>query len=166
MTSSGGQSSIAVKKKYLLWLMPKPYPKLTDDDSGLEVTRIKEWQKFLQAMYFGRMYYWTQDGLLVTPVRLDTYTKEVAPGNWVEDFSESTGDDLSGTDWYEENINDADYGGYTRNLKSKKIIRPAPSGPLNLAEDFRPTNKRKPFEAVNWTVPSCMIWMDKLKKWW
>ncbi|WP_027722791.1 competence protein CoiA [Maridesulfovibrio zosterae] len=151
---------------YIIWIFPEEGPKIKYDDMGQPTTRIKEWQKFLQAMYFGRLYYWTQDGPYVTPIRLETYTKDIEPGNWIDDFQEELGEDLSGTYWHDDNYDSADYGGHTKYYKAKKLVLAFPNGPLHLAEDFKGTVKGKPFSTNNWTVPSCGVWMDKQTKWW
>lgn len=156
----------AGKGIYIVWIIPDKEPDYSLDDDEKMITRIKEWHKFLQAMFFGRLYYWTHNGYYVTPMRLETYSQITKSGNWVEDYEDSIGEDLSGTDWYSENYDYADYGGNTIYYKSTKEIIKNPRGKLSLVDDFMATSKTKKFETKNWTVPACRLWMDNLKKWW
>lgn len=152
---------------YLIWVMPDNEPVSEyDPDENTYTCRPKIWQKFLHSMYFGRLYYW-QDGATVEPIHLSKYQYWVPESNWVEDYCAEIGEDLSGTNWYEENYYEAGYGGYQKTAKVEKLIEWAPLGSrrLHIARDFRPIS-RSGFETKNWTVPASKIWADSLSKWW
>jgi len=154
---------------HLIWVMPENKPANCEeaDDGKKIIHRPKEWQKYLHAMYFGKLYFW-QGGALVSPAHLEPYKHYVGPGNWVEDFYDEIGDSLEGTYWHDEHYYDADYGDHYKTSKTKKEVL-YPKGEskniLHIAEDFGPS-KRKPFSAKNWNIPKSLIWIDTLKKWW
>ncbi|MBI3398175.1 MAG: hypothetical protein HZB81_07660 [Deltaproteobacteria bacterium] len=154
---------------HLIWLMPecKPSGFKEADDGKKTIYRPQIWQKYLQNMYYGRLYYW-QEGAIVSPVHLLPYKHYVERGNWVDDFYDESGEDLEGTNWHEEHYYDADYGGYHKMSKTKKeVIYPENNTDrlLHIADDFRPA-ETKPFTAKNWHIPKSLIWLDRLKKWW
>ena len=155
---------------YVLWLVADPVPSNADlaDDGSIVMARPKEWQKYLHAIYFGRLYHW-QEGAMVKPVHLEAHKYYVKPGNWVEDFEDEIGDSLEGTYWYDDNHPYADYGGHWKNSKAKKKVIPASGigvdGTLHIVDHFK-GSYRKLFESKNWTVPAGMVWMDRFKKWW
>ena len=109
-------------------------------------------------MFYGRVYFW-QAGRMVRAAHFAKVFRDVPQGNWVEDIEEKIGDDLSGTRWYQEHHDDADYGGGTRFVKSHKTVLWAPQ-PLDLSQDFDST-ARQQFR----DVPACRIWLDRLRSW-
>jgi len=40
-----------------------------------------------------------------------------------------------------------------------------PGDTIDIVRDFSP-QRRKVFNAANWSIPECNIWMDSLKPWW
>ncbi len=88
---------------YLIWIMPENEPsKLKTISDGQKIIyRLREWQKYLQNMYYGRLYYW-QEGAVVSPLHLSPYRHYVESGNWVDDFYNDTGESLEGTYWHDE----------------------------------------------------------------
>jgi competence protein CoiA len=155
---------------HVLWLVADPHPSnaiLSDDGSAL-IARPKEWQKYIHALHFGRLYHWQRDAI-VKPVHLETHKYYVERGNWVEDFEDDIGDSLEGTYWHDDNHPYADYGGYWKNSKTKKKVMPATdignNGDLHIVDHFK-ASYRKVFESKNWTVPAGNVWMDRFQKWW
>jgi competence protein CoiA len=155
---------------HALWLVADQQPTnvTVADDGSTVIARPKEWQKYLHALHFGRLYHW-QNAAIVKAYHLEPHKYYVERGNWVEDFEGEIGDSLEGTHWHDENYESADYGGYWKTSKTKKQVIPASSigndGELHIAEHFQPSN-RKEFQAKNWTVPAGLVWMDRYKKWW
>jgi competence protein CoiA len=153
---------------HLIWILPDNNPTIVLPDSKDEgihkkLCRPKEWEKYLHQLYFGRLYYW-QDNANVKPLHLKTYQYETVSGNWVEECS-----DLEGTNWYNENVDMSDYGGYTKYSKTKKeFIFPKLSGTdiiLNIAKDFKATEKEKStFNGSS--TPHRKLWIDNIKAWW
>lgn len=130
------------------------------------IHRPKEWQKYLHAMYFGKLYFW-QEEALVCPIHMEPYECYVEHGNWVDDFYDDIGESLEGTYWHDEHYDGADYGGYHRTSKTIKEVRypKREKQVLHLVEDFV-SSKRKPFNPTNWSIPESLLWIDTLKKWW
>jgi competence protein CoiA len=152
-------------KIHLLWIVAESFPsnakKIEEGDDV--IARPKEWQKYIHALQFGRLYYW-QKGAYLMPVHLEPYRYYVEPGNWVEDKCE----EFEGTHWYEENQPDAEYGGYWRISKKKIVSTPAGKAPMeevHIAENFRETD-RPVFRGPAWTVPAGKLWLDTLQRWW
>ncbi len=133
---------------YFIYLFPQKEPKLTLN-AGEEryVCRPNQWEKFLHSLAFGRAYYW-EGGLNITPIHFDDFQ------TWVEE-----------KEWY-DSYGDVQYGGgYWKPTKTMKTPRPSPGSSLNLVEDFKATT-RNPYSVGKWEIPSCKLWLDKLKKWW
>ncbi len=150
----------------LLWVIPEREPKdyIDTDDGKKLIHRPKEWQKYLHAMYFGKLYFW-QEEAFVSPVHMEPYKYYVEPGNWIDDFYDDIGESLEGTYWHDENYDGADYGGYHKTSSTKKEVLYPEKHILHLAEDFV-SSKRKPFNSPNWSIPESLLWIDTLKKWW
>ncbi|MDM8551740.1 competence protein CoiA family protein [Desulfobacterales bacterium HSG2] len=131
---------------YLLWILPDDSP-LTFFHKGEEtdVHRIKEWEKYLHAIYWGRVYYW-QRNALVSPYHFDKFE------TWVEE-----------SNWYSEDGDEMSAGGYYRETKSLKV--PSTHNELHIADDFQPIT-RPQWSAKNWTVPNAKLWIDTSQKWW
>lgn len=156
---------------HLIWILPDNNPTIVSPDSideGIhkKLCRPKEWEKYLHQLYFGKLYYW-QDNANVKPLHLQTYQYEIASGNWIEENDECQ--DLEGTNWYNDNIDEAYYGGHTKYSKIKKeFIFPKLNGEniiLNIAKDFKPTIvKQSTFRGT--TTPHRKLWIDKIKAWW
>lgn len=101
----------------------------------------KQWEKWIHATYFGRVYYWIE-GLDLQGVHFEKYLL------WVES--------------YEDYETGNSYGGYYK--ESKRYKTPIFSKKLNLLKDFE-INNRKSWESNNLYIPSCSIWINK-EKWW
>ncbi|OGP68524.1 MAG: hypothetical protein A2031_06420 [Deltaproteobacteria bacterium RBG_19FT_COMBO_43_11] len=149
---------------HLLWVSPDNMPNSLSfvEDEDIYIWRPKEWQKFLHAMYFGRIYFWQHDAF-VMPIHLNQYEYYKEPGNWVDDFYEAEGIDLEGTSWHDENHPNADYGGCWKTSKTKKVVMCGKS--VHIANSFNGTF-RSAFNIKNWSLPSAKIWIDVQGKWW
>lgn len=156
---------------HLIWIFPDNNPKILlpdskDDGLSKKLCRPKEWEKYLHQLYFGKLYYW-QDNANVKPLHLQTYQYRISSGNWIEENSEY--EDLEGTHWYNDNIDEADYGGYTKYSKTKKeFIFPKLNGKdriLNIAKHFKAISpKETTFKDK--ISPYRKLWIDNIKPWW
>ncbi|HLP76133.1 MAG TPA: competence protein CoiA family protein [Candidatus Paceibacterota bacterium] len=128
----------------ILWLVP------LKADFGNEPFRPRLYERYLHAMYFGRVYYWRPDfGGLVLPVHYGVAKRHIP-------FSE----------WYDKDAEqECKAGGYDKPYKV--IKRPVLGEKVDIVSqffperrsEFRPWNERK-------TVPPLMIWKDRLSYWW
>lgn len=130
---------------YLLWILPSDPKTFYHKGEDQEVYRIKEWEKYLHAMYWGRVYYW-QEEAIVFPCHFDDF--EI----WVEE-----------SNWYSEDGEEMSAGGYFK--KAKSLKSPNFSTQLHIADNFRPITRNN-WSAKNWTVPDSKLWIDALYKWW
>ena len=140
----------------VIWIFPFNEPHWVEGEPG--VCKAQSWERYFHSMFYGRVYFW-QAGRMVRAAHFAKVFRDVPQGNWVEDIEEKIGDDLSGTRWYQEHHDDADYGGGTRFVKSHKTVLWAPQ-PLDLSQDFDST-ARQQFR----DVPACRIWLDRLRSW-
>ena len=156
---------------HLIWILPDNNPTIVlpdskDKEMNKRLCRPKEWEKYLHKLYFGKLYYW-QDNANVKPLHLQTYQYETASGNWIEDNDDYQ--ELEGTNWYNDNIDEAYYGGNTKYSKTKKeFIFPKLNGKdiiLNIAKDFKSTKvKQSTFKDAS--TPYRKLWIDTIKPWW
>ncbi len=148
----------------LLWVFPDNSPPNSTfiEEKDIEVWRPKEWQKYIHAMYFGRIYFWQHDAI-VKSYHLSSYRYYVEAGNWVEDFYDDSGTDLEGTYWHDEHHPEADYGGNWRTSKTKRQLHPGEE--LHIAEAFQ-KKMRGSFHSKYWSLPKANLWIDKNKNWW
>lgn len=105
----------------------------------------KAWEKWCHAAYFGRVYYWRHDSI-VLPVHFGEYQLYVESSNW-----------------YDESGQEQSAGGYYK--LSKRYKTPSFGKELNIAHDFNPT-KKQPWKGGSIYIPRCSIWSDKAPKWW
>jgi competence protein CoiA len=133
---------------YVLWIAVQDSPKMIWHEGEEEwACRPKEWEKYLHSMYFGRVYYWT-GGLSVRPFHFDKFQI------WVAE-----------SEWYDEDGEFRQEGGYYRDARALKRPMQYPVDTIDIVRDFSP-QRRKVFNAANWSIPECNIWMDSLKPWW
>ena len=125
---------------YLLWILPDNSPSTSfRPREGTHVHRIREWEKYLHAMYWGCLYYW-QSEAIVLPCHFDSFSA------WVEE-----------SQWYSEDGEEMYAGGYYRKTKSLKV--PNMYNKLHIADDFRPTI-REQWSNQNWTIPNTKLWIN------
>ncbi len=132
----------------MLWILTDKKPKtFRHDGEGEEVYRIKKWEKFLHEMYFDRLYYWQQQAYII-PYHLKPFS------TWVDE-----------SEWYDENGDSRQEGGFYRETKTLKIPIPFPGSILHLAEDFTAKPRRESrFEYQN--IPQSRLWVDTKSIWW
>lgn len=152
-------------KIYLIWILPDDtFSNTKLGKNNEQICRPAEWQKFLHAMYYGRVYVW-YEGALVEPIHFNPYKWYVKKGNWVDDHCEAINEDLEETYWYNDNYDSAHYGGFWRTSKSEKELVYSETPYLHLAEDFKELI-RKDFSTSKYEIPSSKLWADRMQKWW
>lgn len=132
---------------FVLWLSPyESNPTLATlvDECPDGRYAPKQWEKWLHATYFGRVYYWYDS--CIYPVHFSEYQL------YVED-----------REWYTSDAEHMSAGGYYR--ISKKYRSPSEGITLDLLKDFHPTT-RKAWKGGNIIVPDCKLLIDKQEKWW
>jgi len=115
----------------VLWVLPSSPP---------STLRPSDWQRYLHATYYGRLYYHLRDATVI-PTHLSRLEK------WIPASV----------------IRGERYGGYNKLLRTCELID-APRHTVNIAEDFR-SSKRDEWVG-KWRVPSCLLWIDKQRAWW
>lgn len=128
----------------ILWIVP------LKDDLGDQPFRPRLYERYLHAMYFGRVYYWRPGfGTQLLPVHYGVAERHIP-------FSE----------WYDKDAQEErEAGGYDKPYKV--IKRPVPADKIDITtnfyplprSEFKPWNERK-------IVPSLLIWKDKIPDWW
>jgi competence protein CoiA len=146
---------------YVVWIIPSHEPHWAKGEP--KVCTVQSWHEYLHMMYFGRVYFW-QYGKTIRAAHLSKFYRDIPEGNWVEDYEDNIGEDLSGTNWYQENIDSANYGGGRQYVKSFKNVIWSPQC-IDLIADFQYTT-RNPFITQRFDVPKCNLWIDKFKAWW
>ena len=133
---------------YVLWIFTDNTPKTFLHEGEEEnVYRINKWEKFLHEMYFHRLYYW-QKGAYVMPYHFKPFC------TWVEE-----------SEWYDENGEYRQEGGFYRETKTLKIPISFPGPILHLADDFT-AKARKESRFEYHTIPQSRLWVDKNSSWW
>ena len=118
---------------YVLWLL-QWRPELEDSRY-----RPKQWEKWLHAAYFGRVYYWVE-GLTVVSYHFDPSFRSVAKKSWIS----KKGKEMTA-------------GGYSHRSKSfRTTIR---GQTFNLATDFGP-KQRYWWSGNGVTVPDAKLFID------
>ena len=134
-------------KIYVLWIIPQESPSLEyREKEKVYVHNIKEWEAYLHALNYGKLYYWQGDN------SIKAYHFEA-----LEIYKESSV-------WYDEDGDDhysRGYNYYARTLKhcttDNKI--------LFIDKDFIP-NQNKGFSKYHIEIPKCLIYRDKYNNWW
>ena len=104
-----------------------------------DLARPSHWQRYLHAMYWGRLYIW-MEGAVICSIHLNPAWK------WVESSS-----------YYDSMGNEINHGGYHR--RSKREANPLSSEQLHLADDFQ-ASSRKSWRSKNMDIPASLLWMD------
>lgn len=128
-----------------IWIIPSILQLKIFKDDNKKVANIPEWIKYLHTIYFGKIYVYSGQGSLVLPIHLSQF-KRYIPEN---EFYNQEGEYIYA-------------GGYSKPLKNRRIINPAPQGLIDIGSNFR-SKFRDPFKAK---VPQCLIWHDSLEQWW
>jgi competence protein CoiA len=122
---------------YVLWLLQWT-PKLDVDRYTPE-----QWEKWVHAAYFGRVYYWIE-GLTVVRYRFESSFRTIPR-----------------TSWYDVRGRKITTGGYS--LKSKRYRTTVRGEVLNLVRDFVP-RQRDWWEGGGITVPDARIFIERDKR--
>jgi len=141
---------------YVLWISPYKKDDIKtffhwinsyENDGGynLEVYRPKQFEIYLHALYFGKIYLY-QYGPFVTACHF----------NKIEQY-------VPYREWYSEDVGEMIAGGYSRILKSMKNLTFKDN--LHITSQFE-GRKRNGWSSKNWTIPRCNLWIDELGKWW
>jgi competence protein CoiA len=118
---------------YVLWILPWR-PELNDERYAPTI-----WEKWLSALYFGRVYYWLED-LTVISYRFRSSVTSVPKKTWYsKDGKKMTG------------------GGYSQ--RSRRFRTPVRCGTFNLVRDFAP-KERFWWNGNSVTVPDAKLFMD------
>lgn len=119
---------------YVLWLLQWT-PKL---DASRYTPR--QWEKWIHAAYFGRVYYWLE-GLNIVSYHFDPHLKSVPK-----------------TSWYSPKGKKITAGGYSR--RSKRYRTAIRGRTFNLATDFGPRN-RDWWQGNGLTIPAAKLYVDR-----
>lgn len=144
------QKTIYYNKKNInvLWLTPYEKPNLLwREKEGTWVYKIKEWEKYIHSMYYGRIYYW-RGGLLVCPYHFDKFDIYREEREWYD---------------YSGELHFA--GGDIKTAISLKVPMPYINN-IHIIENFSSYRRNKEFNTNNWSIPKCAIWKDSLSSWW
>ncbi len=119
---------------YVLWLL-----QWTPD---LDAVRYapRHWEKWIHAVYFGRVYYWTS-GLSVISYHFDPHFISVPRKSW-----------------YSKDGNKQKGGGYSR--RSDRYRKPIRGRTFDLAKDFAPS-ERGWWEGNGLMIPAAKLFMDE-----
>ena len=121
----------------VLWL-PVAGDSFVDAWYGLCKFIPKQWEKWLHATYYGRVYYWAGD--------LDVF-----PFHFEDVILHKDGWDYGGIPGYE--------------YRSKKYRRLRRGKPVNILQDFDSVS-RDAWKGGQILVPSCKLLIDRQEKWW
>lgn len=131
----------------VIWIIPSIDQLKIFREDNQDVSRVPKWLECLHALAYGRIYVWSGNGETVMPIHFDKFIRYV-PSN---EFYNSDGEYM-------------EVGGYEKVLKDRKIVIPAPRGFVDIGTDFY-SSQREYFSTKNYTLPSCFIWRDSMKKW-
>ena len=130
------------KKISVLWILPDKEPNLIlRENENQQVHRLKEWERYLHAMYYGRIYYWQGNNTLKAYKFKDFHIEKPLSEFYSEDEGEVVVE-----------------GGYTYKAKSLKIPY-TNERILNIEKDFKRFEKSE-FRYKNILVPECYIYKD------
>lgn len=130
-------AAYARKRIYLLWVA-----QWQEAMHSVERYSPRLWERWCHAAYFGRVYYWIGESLVV-PCHFDPYLIEVESS----EFYNSDGDHVS-------------VGGYSR--YSKRFRTLAEGRVLDIAHDFEACEHRG-FAGGQIEIPPCRLYRDKAR---
>lgn len=119
------------KNIYVLWTPPFD-PKIAKENRYSP----KIWEKFLHALYFGKIFYWLADDLL-QPVVYDSYTIDVPVSSWYEEGGEER--------------SEGGYSYYSKRYRTPRLLKPIRITKLSPII-------RKAWEAETMKIPASLIW--------
>jgi competence protein CoiA len=133
----------AARRIPVLWLVPL-HEQPPDD-----ALRPRLHERYLHSLYLGRTYYWWPGlGSSVVPIHYGACTQRVPRSQW-----------------YRHGLGPVQAGGYERAYRSLKTPLCGPR--LQIDRDFVP-RPRDAFVPANErkAVPACLLWLDRLARWW
>jgi len=131
----------------VLWVLPEKEPSVQFHDKECEyVHRVLEWEKYLHALNYGKLYYWQGDNTLKS-YHFESFKL----------FKEES-------EWYNEYGQLECAGGYHYYAKNLKLCS-TNDKKLYIEKDF---NKKyhKHYFNDNIDIPECLIYSDKYGNWW
>jgi Competence protein len=130
---------------YVLWIIPQEEPDLIEHNEDY-VHRIKEWELYLHALGYGKVYYW-QGNAQVKAYHFGDYEIE-------KSYSE----------YYSPQGELISHGGYLYNAKRLKKIS-TDDKLLRIETDFQ-FKKKSYWSSKNWSIPECFILSSNTTNWW
>jgi competence protein CoiA len=137
---------------FVLWIKPevefKTFFHLINTETGSykqRVYRPKQWEIYLHALYFGRIYSYF-GGCSVVSYHFDKVRQYVP-------FRQ----------WYDIDREEMEAGGYFKVLKSMKTLNFGQKS--HIVHDFQ-MRRRPTWKSENWKIPECNLWIDSQRKWW
>lgn len=126
----------------VLWIA-LPNPQIRGD--RIDRYEVKDWETWLHAAYFGRVYYWVR-GQIVQAVHFDPCMVDSRSGEFLQVGVPPVVD-----------------GPALR--RSRKYRTPLFGERVAITFDFNPV-ERQPFSAGNNTIPECALYVDGQPVWW
>lgn len=127
-------TAYAAKGMYLLWVSP-----FQETMQEGERYSPRQWEKYIHAMYFGKVYYWVSGEMLI-PVKFESHMIYVEESSWWEG---------EGEDAYERSV-----GGYHR--YSKRYREPTFLYPVSITSLLPKT--RNAYQIAGMSIPAARLW--------
>jgi len=135
------------KKISVLWIIPDKSPNMQYHDKENEyVHRAIEWETYLHALNYGKLYYW-QDNNTVMAYHFSSFRI----------YKEES-------EWYDEYGNLQGAGGY--HYYAKKLKRCSTNNKILYIEKDFIKNIHKEYSNNTIDIPECLIFKDKYDNWW
>ena len=135
------------KKISVLWIIPEKEPSLQYHEKEDEfVHRALEWEVYLHALNYGKLYYWQGDNT-IKAYHFDSFRIYKDASEWYNEYG-----DLEGA------------GGYHYYAKKLKLCT-TDDKLLYIEKDFNKTF-HKYYSNDNIDIPECFIFNDKFGSWW
>ena len=135
------------KKISVLWIIPEECPVMQYHEKENEyVHRAIEWEIYLHALNYGKLYYWQGNNTLMA-YHFSSF----------QIYKE-------GSEWYDEYGDFQSAGGYHYYAKRLKICS-SDNKCLYIEKDFI-KNMHKEYSNSSIDIPECLIYKDKYGNWW
>lgn len=135
------------KKIAVLWIIPDKSPTLQyHENEETFVHRALEWEIYLHALNYGKLYYWQGDNIL-----------KAYHFNSFQIYRESS-------EWYDEYGDEQSAGGYYYYAKRLKLCNTDDKN-LYIEKDFI-RNFHKKYSNSTIEIPECFIYRDNYTNWW
>lgn len=133
------------KKIYVIWIIPEKSPSLQYHEDG-DAHRAKEWEIYLHALNYGKLYFWQGDNTLKA-YHFDSFEIHKKESEWYDEY----GDFQTA-------------GGYSYYAKRLKSIN-TDNKILYLEKDFVKVF-HKEYTNYSIDIPDCFLYKDKYNNWW